>query len=101
MVRAMSIAEKVNVTTGTGWQMGLCVGNTGTSLLLTQIIIAYINPIDAHRTRRKGQISLALSTRWPTRLKIRTKHYSISRGYHHRCYVEQGADAIAWVRYRK
>lgn len=25
----MSIAEKVNVTTGTGWQMGLCVGNTG------------------------------------------------------------------------
>ncbi|CAG7944740.1 unnamed protein product [Penicillium salamii] len=31
MVQAMSIAEKVNVTTGTGWQMGLCVGNTGTA----------------------------------------------------------------------
>ena len=25
----MSIVEKVNVTTGTGWQMGMCVGNTG------------------------------------------------------------------------
>jgi beta-glucosidase len=29
MVRRMSLPEKVNVTTGTGWQMGLCVGNTG------------------------------------------------------------------------
>ncbi|CAG7980713.1 unnamed protein product [Penicillium nalgiovense] len=29
MVREMTLAEKVNVTTGTGWQMGLCVGNTG------------------------------------------------------------------------
>ncbi|CAG8187863.1 unnamed protein product [Penicillium olsonii] len=29
LVQAMSIAEKVNITTGTGWQMGLCVGNTG------------------------------------------------------------------------
>ncbi|CAP86682.1 Pc20g13530 [Penicillium rubens Wisconsin 54-1255] len=28
MVREMTLAEKVNVTTGTGWQMGLCVGNT-------------------------------------------------------------------------
>jgi hypothetical protein len=25
----MSLPEKVNITTGTGWQMGLCVGNTG------------------------------------------------------------------------
>lgn len=29
MVSKMSLIEKVNVTTGTGWQMGLCVGNTG------------------------------------------------------------------------
>lgn len=28
----MSLIEKVNITTGTGWQMGLCVGNTGMSL---------------------------------------------------------------------
>lgn len=27
----MSLVEKVNVTTGVGWQMGLCVGNTGKS----------------------------------------------------------------------
>ncbi len=25
----MSLVEKVNITTGTGWSMGLCVGNTG------------------------------------------------------------------------
>ncbi|WEW61448.1 glycoside hydrolase family 3 protein [Emydomyces testavorans] len=29
MVERMSFIEKVNVTTGVGWQMGLCVGNTG------------------------------------------------------------------------
>lgn len=29
MVGKMSLLEKVNVTTGTGWQMGPCVGNTG------------------------------------------------------------------------
>ena len=29
MVQKMSLTEKVNVTTGVGWQMGLCVGNTG------------------------------------------------------------------------
>ncbi|KAJ5737107.1 uncharacterized protein N7483_002232 [Penicillium malachiteum] len=29
IVQRMSITEKVNVTTGTGWMMGLCVGNTG------------------------------------------------------------------------
>lgn len=30
LVERMSLVEKVNVTTGVGWQMGLCVGNTGT-----------------------------------------------------------------------
>ncbi|EJD05137.1 uncharacterized protein FOMMEDRAFT_79988 [Fomitiporia mediterranea MF3/22] len=29
LVSQMSLLEKVNITTGTGWQMGLCVGNTG------------------------------------------------------------------------
>ena len=29
IVRNMTLAEKVNITTGTGWEMGLCVGNTG------------------------------------------------------------------------
>lgn len=29
MVEKMTLAEKVNVTTGTGWRMGLAVGNTG------------------------------------------------------------------------
>ncbi|KJX96654.1 beta-glucosidase like protein [Zymoseptoria brevis] len=28
MVGQMTIIEKVNVTTGTGWRMGMCVGNT-------------------------------------------------------------------------
>lgn len=31
MVRNMSLVEKVNVTTGVGWQMGLCLGNTGSA----------------------------------------------------------------------
>ncbi|KAF8417207.1 glycoside hydrolase superfamily [Tirmania nivea] len=31
LVGRMSLLEKVNVTTGTGWQMGPCVGNTGTT----------------------------------------------------------------------
>lgn len=29
MVGKMSLIEKVNITTGTGWSMGFCVGNTG------------------------------------------------------------------------
>lgn len=29
MVSKMTLAEKVNITTGTGWRMGLSVGNTG------------------------------------------------------------------------
>lgn len=29
MVGQMTLVEKVNVTTGIGWSMGLCVGNTG------------------------------------------------------------------------
>lgn len=29
MVRKMSLVDKVNVTTGTGWAQDLCVGNTG------------------------------------------------------------------------
>ena len=29
LVNEMTLIEKVNVTTGVGWQMGLCVGNTG------------------------------------------------------------------------
>lgn len=29
LVRQMTLPEKVNITTGTGWSMGLCVGNNG------------------------------------------------------------------------
>ena len=29
LVGDMTLVEKVNVTTGTGWSMGMCVGNTG------------------------------------------------------------------------
>lgn len=32
LVRNMTLAEKVNITTGTGWAMGLAVGNTGPAL---------------------------------------------------------------------
>lgn len=32
MVRNMSLVEKVNVTTGTGWATNLCVGNTGSAV---------------------------------------------------------------------
>lgn len=29
LVKQMTLPEKVNITTGTGWKMGMCVGNTG------------------------------------------------------------------------
>ena len=29
LVREMTLVEKVNITTGIGWSMGMCVGNTG------------------------------------------------------------------------
>lgn len=32
MVSKMTLAEKVNITTGTGWAMGLAVGNTGPAI---------------------------------------------------------------------
>ena len=32
LVKKMSLPEKVNITTGTGWQMGLAVGNTGPAI---------------------------------------------------------------------
>ncbi|KAL4781303.1 glycoside hydrolase superfamily [Aspergillus varians] len=34
LVEQMTLIEKVNITTGTGWQMGMCVGNTGTAELV-------------------------------------------------------------------
>ncbi|KAJ5180140.1 CAZyme family GH3 [Penicillium capsulatum] len=34
LVQQMSLIEKVNITTGTGWMMGLCVGNTGPAELV-------------------------------------------------------------------
>ncbi|KKA26505.1 hypothetical protein TD95_004249 [Thielaviopsis punctulata] len=34
MVANMTLAEKVNITTGTGWSMGLAVGNTGPATLV-------------------------------------------------------------------
>ncbi|KAL5339777.1 putative beta-glucosidase E [Aspergillus crustosus] len=35
MVEKMTLIEKVNVTTGTGWMMGMCVGNTETDLTMS------------------------------------------------------------------
>jgi beta-glucosidase-like glycosyl hydrolase len=32
LVKKMTLPEKVNITTGTGWQMGLAVGNTGPAM---------------------------------------------------------------------
>jgi beta-glucosidase-like glycosyl hydrolase len=32
LVEKMTLPEKVNITTGTGWQMGLAVGNTGPAI---------------------------------------------------------------------
>jgi beta-glucosidase len=32
MVKSMTLPEKVNITTGTGWQMGLAVGQTGPAI---------------------------------------------------------------------
>ena len=32
LVKKMTLPEKVNITTGTGWQMGLAVGNTGPAI---------------------------------------------------------------------
>ena len=32
LVNKMTLPEKVNITTGTGWQMGLAVGNTGPAI---------------------------------------------------------------------
>ncbi|KAL2871401.1 beta-glucosidase [Aspergillus lucknowensis] len=34
LVGKMTLIEKVNITTGTGWQMGMCVGNTGPAKLV-------------------------------------------------------------------
>ncbi|KAK5683686.1 hypothetical protein LTS12_029169, partial [Elasticomyces elasticus] len=34
LVRNMTLTEKVNITTGTGWQMGQCVGNTGSASIV-------------------------------------------------------------------
>ncbi|KAI9375812.1 glycosyl hydrolase family 3 N terminal domain-containing protein [Aspergillus egyptiacus] len=34
LVEQMTLIEKVNITTGTGWQMGPCVGNTGPAELV-------------------------------------------------------------------
>ncbi|PKY06735.1 putative glycosyl hydrolase [Aspergillus campestris IBT 28561] len=31
LVQRMSLVEKINITTGIGWSMGMCVGNTGTA----------------------------------------------------------------------
>lgn len=32
LVSELTLAEKVNITTGTGWSQGFCVGNTGPAI---------------------------------------------------------------------
>ncbi|KAF3939132.1 Beta-glucosidase [Dactylella cylindrospora] len=39
LVREMEITEKVNLTTGTGWSMGPCVGNTGTTKKINSLCL--------------------------------------------------------------
>lgn len=41
LVRKMTLPEKVNITTGTGWQMGLAVGNTGPAVHVGFPALAY------------------------------------------------------------
>lgn len=41
LVKLMSLPEKVNITTGTGWQMGLAVGNTGPAASVGFPALAY------------------------------------------------------------
>ena len=57
MVEGMTLVEKVNVTTGTGWQMGLCVGNTGmgfrlslASLVADAFLKVLLSLLDSHRS---------------------------------------------------
>jgi beta-glucosidase len=41
MVKQMTLPEKVNITTGTGWSMDLCVGNTGAVPRLNFPLLCY------------------------------------------------------------
>ena len=81
LVDQMSLVEKVNITTGTGWQMGPCVGNTGVSTTNTpyrcsqQIIMSF-------RPRPPCRVSFSLSSRWSPRYTFCRQHH----GFPSRCY---------------
>lgn len=62
LVQNMTLIEKINITTGTGWQMGLCVGNTGTSW---QLFLDDRVQTDYSRPRGKRPISFSMPARWP------------------------------------
>lgn len=90
MVDRMNLVEKVGITTGTGWQMGLCVGNTGMptsyssaserahcnsytgSTRLTKVIRPSVQMLIPNRREcRLGWLSFFMSARWAAWPKIR------------------------------
>ncbi len=52
LVDQMTLIEKVNITTGSGWQMGLCVGNTG-EIQSLDFVPCVLRRVQCHRTSRE------------------------------------------------
>lgn len=66
LVERMTLVEKVNITTGVGWQMGLCVGNTGKHIITETIpeeLNIYLVCADIPRPCTFCRIPLVMSAR--------------------------------------
>jgi hypothetical protein len=90
MVEKMSLVEKVNVTTGVGWSMGMCVGNTGESHLplFTSIMLTSLS----FSPRQFSQVPIPLPPRWTSRRPIHPEHHCLSCWNNNGCYMESRAD---------
>lgn len=82
LVNKMSLIEKVNITTGTGWAMGQCVGNTGDYLNLISLYIINTNQISSPRLNRR--LSPPLPPRRPPRHPLRPQRNRLPRRPHRR-----------------
>lgn len=74
LVGKMSLAEKVNITTGTGWAMGLCVGNTGKPLLFFTMPCAHLNP-QAPPTMLVFLLCVFKMAHWESASRTRSQHF--------------------------
>lgn len=87
LVKQMTLVEKVNITTGTGWSMDMCVGNNGAvpRLKFPQLCLQVYNG-HAQTPIRVTNVHVGR----PARYSLCRQHHRFPCRHHRGSYLEQG-----------